>query len=224
MTYKVKLFGIFLLGFIFVLFAVMFIKFAYQTRCSIFVCSPASWEEILNMALIKAGNNYRIDSIEASPSRRNSYTETGPSFLDIEIVYVSSQKDNYNSDGINYPVKFLRFDDRNMWASIQSENEWHSNHVPSADSQEIIKRVRVHPRDAISTTWLLARKATLLPSESATVSAHLQVEEIRKEDGCESVWVVSYYYNMMQPIDLVLIYHVNAQSGQVVFFTEAVVN
>ena len=212
MTDKSKLINYISLFFVVVFFTAIFAKFAYENRCHIISCSPASWERILNLTFAHSGSDFRVDYISAQPSRfGNSYSEAGPAFIDIDVSYISLKTDNSATDKkINHPVKHLEFDDQTLISSSRTGGQW-ANYVPPEDGREKLKRVTVHPRDAFRMTWMLAEKDSSLPATNAHVLALLGFNNLADKFGCESIWAVSYLYD-----HVALTYYINAQTGQII--------
>lgn len=198
--------------FLVVFFTAIFAKFAYENRCHIIGCSPASWEKILDLAFAHSGSDFRIEYISAQPPHfGNSYSEVGPAFIDIDVSYISLKTDDSIADKkINHPVKHLEFDDQTLMSSSRTGGQW-ANYVPPEDSQEKLKRVTIHPRDAFRITWTLAEKDSSLPAKNAHVSALLGFYNLADKFGCESMWAVSYLYD-----HVALTYYINAQTGQII--------
>jgi hypothetical protein len=185
-----------------------FAKFIYENRCHLLDCTPASWTQILNMAFAKSGADFRIQTIWATPSRWNRYTENGPTFIDIHVAYISPKADpsRINKE-TNHPTKDIEFDNQNLVFDIRTGNSW-TDFVPPEDRQEILQRVSVHPRDAFYATWALAIKESGLPPNPNGVIAILNFDE----HGYESVWYVSYYYDNK----VSLTFYVDTQTAQII--------
>ncbi len=215
MTHNTKFINIIFLFSKIVVLAMVFIKPAYENRCHILDCPPASWETIQEMAFGQTGNDFRIKYISARPSRWNSYAEMGPDFIEIDVTYISLNTDkSSHQEEINHPIKYLTFDDQNLIAKTRTGSSWY-NRIPSSDSQEKLKRVTVSPRDAFRITWTLAYKETSFSANKANVSALLLFDNINEKYGCESIWKVSYYYDDLR---YTLDYYINAQTGQIITF------
>jgi hypothetical protein len=190
------------------------VKAAYENRCHFINCAPASWNEIRDIALAQAGDNFRIQYISAHPAAWNNFTETGPGFLDLTVTYVSLKPDDSNTNSGKYSQKYVEFDDRSLLVKIRTGNSW-SNGYPSnisKESQERLSKVTIHPRDAFRTTWKLAETALSHPPNNELTSALLVFDDkIKERFGCESIWVVNYIYN-----DASMTFRVDAQTGQVI--------
>lgn len=195
-------------------------QFTYENRCYVIECSPVSWIEILDTAFAQAGNNFRIDGIYASP-KWSSEREAGPEFVSIHVMYVSLESDPFGVDEeTNHLVKYFEFDDRNLKTIIQTEGGGWASYVPSEDSQNILKNVTVHPRDAFRVTWTLAKNELSFSLENANIVAQLVFDKTLllffddiKSNGGEPIWIVSYSNDKID-----LAYHVNAHTSQVIGF------
>ncbi len=207
--------------FISLLFISIFcIVFVYWNRCYVISCSPASWEKILEIAFAHSGSDFRIDYISARPSHFwNSYTEAGPTFIDIDVSYISLEIDDTRIDehNTNHPIKRLEFNDFNLITRTHTGSSW-ANYVPPEDGQEKLKRVTVHPRDAYQLTWNLAKEETSISAENAIASAILVFNVVDEKYGCESIWAVQYQYDT-----IVLTYHINAQTSQIISVEKMVI-
>lgn len=208
MAYNSKFRNRFAPIFIVVFITAVFSKFVYENRCHFINCPPASWTNILDIAFAKSGTDFRIQTIWASPSRWNRYTENGPTFIDIHISYISPKIEPSRVDEeINHPIKDIEFDDRNLVFDIRTGNSW-TNIVPPEDRQEKLKRVFIHPRDAFYITWTLAETESRLSPDNASALAILKFDE----RGHESMWSVSYYYD-----DIVSVtFFIDAQTAQII--------
>jgi hypothetical protein len=218
MTRKPKLINTLSLVFTFVFITVIFILLAYENKCHILSCSPASWEKILDTALAQSGKDFRVSSISIHPSWRSSYTENGPTVVAITVMCVSLHADSSQTNGIagkiaNHPLKWLILDDQDL-ITIVSRNGWTSD-VPPEDRQEKLQRVIVSPHDAFRTTWGLAKKESGLSSDDIGALAVLSFDT----RGYESIWEVSYVYDKT-----VLTFYVNAQTGQVISTEKSIVS
>jgi hypothetical protein len=189
--------------------------FVYQNRCYVISCEPASWEKILDIALAQTGDDSRIDMITARPPKENHYSELGPTFINISISYVSLKQDYKVDEKINHPVKDVEFDDISLIKTTRNPASWR-NYFPSETSQEILKRVTVHPRKTFELTWMLAEKEASLPAEKADVSTILHFNQFKPTDKnyeqcrCESMWSVTYIYDKV-----IITYFINAQTAQI---------
>ena len=199
-------------------------QFAFENRCYIITCSPASWEKILDKAFAQAEKNFRIDSIIAFPTKGSKYTEEGPESLTIYVGYVSTESDPTRKESdhpeINYPLAYFTFDDRTLKAVTSVTREGWGNYFRSEDSQEKLKKITVTPRNAIRITWTLAKKhESLMPIENSIIYADLIFDDFyipffddMRENGGEPMWIVSYNNKKIG-----LVYHVNALTGQIIF-------
>mgnify|MGYP003455236901 CR=1 FL=1 len=216
---KPKFIIIIFLILIIVLGGMKVVQFTYENKCYVIECSPASWKEILDTAFAQAGNNFRINSIYASP-QWSSDPEAEPEFVSIHVMYISIASDpSIVGEETNHPVKSFEFDDRNLKTIIQKEGGGWANFVPSKDSQDKLKKVTVHPRDAFRVTWTLAKNESSISLENANIIAQLVIDETSllfydiKKNGGEPIWIVSYNNDKID-----LTYHVNAQTSQVIDF------
>ena len=208
MAHNSKLRNRFVSIIIIVLITTVFAKFVNENKCHFINCHPASWAQILDTAFTKSGPDFRIQTIWATPSKWNRYTENGPTFIDINIAYTSLKIEPSRVDEeSNHPTKVIEFDDRNLVFDIRTGNSW-TNFVPPEDRQEKLQRVSVHPRDAFYATWALATKESGLPPNPNGVIAILNFDE----HGHESVWYVSYYYDNK----VFLIFYVDTQTAQII--------
>ena len=196
---------------IFLVVAILCVLFIYKYRCYVVNCSPASWKRIVDVVLTHANNDFQFGHLHAIPSHsQNSYTEAGPTFIEINVEYVSLIAD----EKAYYPTKFLKFDDRDLITKYLDTGNSSTNYVPPEDIKEKLKRVTVHPRDVFRLTWMLAEKETSLPAESANSAAVLIFNNVTvNEYGCESIWRVRYSYE-----HVAMIYIINAQTGEIVSY------
>ena len=205
--FRNRIASIFIVIFIIFTFA-KFAQFVYENKCHFIKCPPASWTQILDTAFSESGTGFRIQTIWASPSRWNRYTENGPTFVDIHIAYTSLKKEPSRVDEeTNHPTKDIEFDDQNLVFDIRTGNSW-TNFVPPEDRQEKLLRVSIHPRDAFYATWALAEKESGLSPNNASVLAILNFDEF----GRESIWCVSYYYDDIAS----LTFYIDTQTAQII--------
>jgi len=182
-------------------------NYFYANRCHFIDCSPASWEQILDLAFAQEGNEYKVQSFSAEPSSWNRYTENGPTFVEIGISYISLNIDSARiNEAANHPMKHLELDDQTLVFDTRTGNSWTSM-IPQEDRQDKLRRVLLHPRDAFHATWALAEKESGLSAETANVLAILQFDA----RGYESLWAVTYHYDK-----LALTFYVDARTAQII--------
>ena len=192
----------------------------YKNRCHLTDCSPASWEAIRDIAFSQAGDDFVIGQIMARPvgTNQNDYTDIGPSFIDIEIDYASIKPyTSYNE--ISYQHKSIRFDDQTLIISSRSSG-WY-RFLPSQESQEILKKVTVHPRDAFRVTWQLAQEKVVFDPTNSRIAAVLRFDCGNQSYECKPIWEVYYYRGAGPVYEAGAVYVVDAQTGEIVSIDKA---
>jgi hypothetical protein len=180
--------------------------YIYPNRCHFMSCTYASWETIQAIVFAQTDNDPRIDYVIARPSKWNSYSASGPTFIDIDIGYWTKLADGTGVGDMTYRLESIQFDDKILdthhflAGSLTSE-------PPTLESQQILKRVKLHPRDAFGATWKLAQNELQLDPKSLTVIASLLTFD-GATDGHESIWHIFYGDK--------LDYYVDAQTGEII--------
>jgi hypothetical protein len=180
--------------------------FFYQNRCHFITCRYASWETIQSIAFAKANNATRIDSFTARSSQWNSNAGLESAVVEIDVYYVSKvSKETGNIE--MYRLDSIKIDDKTLVTYPEALDMLISD-FPSLESQEILKRVKIQPREAFAAYSKLAQSEPLLSLQNLNVWANLIILDNGKAfDGHESVWHI-YYGDK-------LTYSVDAQTGEV---------
>ncbi len=181
--------------------------YVYQNRCHFISCTYASWETIQAIVFAQANDDTRIDHVIARPSKWNNYSESGPAFIDIDIGYWTKLADGTGAGDMTYRLESIQFDDKTLATQHYLAGSLTSE-PPSLESQEILKRVKLHPRDAFVITWKLAQNELQLDPKSLTIVASLLTFDEANNDAHESIWHIFYGDK--------LDYYVDAQTGEII--------
>ena len=179
--------------------------FFYQNRCHFITCRYASWETIQSIAFAKTNNTTRIASFTARSSQWNSYVGLESAIVEIDVYYVSKVSKEIGNIEM-YRLDSIKIDDKTL-VTYPEAVDMSTSDFPSLEHQEILKRVKIQPREAFAAITKLVPSEPILSLQNLNVWANLIILDNGKAfDGHESIWHV-YYGDK-------LTYSVDAQTGE----------
>jgi hypothetical protein len=123
-------------------------------------------------------------------------------------VYYISTKRTDTASGPNYPVRYIEFDDRNLWVVSRKAQPGLITSLPPKENLKHFQGILIGPREAIRLTWDLADSTLEHEIDSISIQWRVDIQE----SGTQSNWDLLYSDAEGNTIR----YRVNAQDGKIV--------
>jgi len=166
-------------------------------------------------------NNYRLESLAAYPSEDYEINELVPKELLIYSNYTFIVPD----DSV-YPMKSDKFYDTNIPLKndfiyiLGHYEQMTSNWLPTIESQQRFKNVKISPREIYNQTWEMAYTRLGKDIKNNYIAAVLLLDdEVIKKYYCESVWELRFLRKT--DMKFILEYAIDAQTGA--FISETII-
>jgi hypothetical protein len=181
-------------------------------RCSIVECEPASWAQIQGIVLRNTESRntpYRLKDVDAyvtvDPAKPIDRGRLGN--VRFAVYYVSIEKTDTET-GTNYPLRYIEFDDRNLWIVSHKAQPGLITSLPPRENLKHFQDILIGPREAIRLTWDLADGALEHEIDSISVQWRVDIQE----SGTQSNWDLLYSDTEGNTVR----YRVDAQDGKIV--------